>query len=321
MTTIMTKPQLALRHFLRVETLTEDQLIALIHRAVYFKDLDSRHELKRQPEYRETYVANLFFESSTRTHKSFEVAEMRLGMSKIGFDPGYSSLRKGESLYDTVRTLEAIGAEIAVVRSTEEAYYDTLLASETSNISIINAGDGSGQHPSQSLLDMMTIYEEFGYFKGLKIAIVGDLLHSRVARSNIQLLEKLGADLYFSGPLDWYDDCFNASGKHCPIDAIVKDMDVMMLLRVQNERHQDNESINMSADEYLETYGLTVERAAKMQSHTIIMHPAPVNRGVEIDGSLVEADNSRIFKQMTNGVYSRMAILEAVWYGRHEGGI
>lgn len=316
----MSNNQLALNHFLSVETLDEFQVMALIQRATFFKANVNSPEINRDEKYRHTYVANLFFEPSTRTHKSFEVAEMRLGFPKVGFDPGYASIAKGETLYDTVRTLESIGTEIAVIRSSEIEYYKPLLASGKSNISIINAGDGSGQHPSQSLLDMMTIYEEFGTFKNLKIAIVGDLSHSRVAHSNMQLLHKLGATLYFSGPESWYDSKFDAYGKYCALDNLVDYVDVIMLLRVQKERHFGDEAIAFSAEDYLDTYGLTVERAKRMQPQAIIMHPAPVNRGVEIDDCLVEADNSRIFKQMTNGVYCRMAILEAIWNGRHEGG-
>lgn len=315
----MSNNQIALKHFLSVENLDETQVMALIERAAHFKSNAGTPEINHDEKYRHTYVANLFFESSTRTHKSFEVAEMRLGMSKVGFDPGYSSITKGETLYDTVLTLEAIGADIAVIRSGEREYYKELLASPSSNISIINAGDGSGQHPSQCLLDMMTIYEEFGSFRGLKVAIVGDLSHSRVAHSNMQLLHRLGADLYFSGPEIWYETENDVYGQYRPLDEVVEIVDVVMLLRVQRERHVGEEVLAMSKEAYLNAYGLTVERANRMQPQAIIMHPAPVNRGVEIDSALVESAQSRILNQMTNGVYCRMAILEAIWNGRREG--
>ncbi|WP_318765569.1 aspartate carbamoyltransferase catalytic subunit [Lactiplantibacillus carotarum] len=257
---------------------------------------------------RPSFAMNLFFENSTRTHTSFEMAERRLGMQVIPFDPKTSSVTKGESLLDTLKTVQAIGVDLAVIRHPRDRYYQPLIAADLP-MSLINAGDGSGQHPSQSLLDMLTIYEEFGHFDGLKIAIVGDLAHSRVARSNMELLTQLGATVYFSGPQEWFNDDFAAYGQYQPIDELVGQMDVMMLLRVQHERltQQNNEAFDVSA--YHEQYGLTVARGAKMKANAIIMHPAPVNRGVELASELVEAPQSRIFQQMTNGVYIRMGMI------------
>ena len=180
------------------------------------------------------------------------------------------------------------------------------------NISIVNGGDGSGQHPSQSLLDMMTIYQEFNHFDGLKIAIAGDIAHSRVARSNAMLLNKLGAEVYFAGPEAWMAEDLKAYGTFLPIDELVEKVDVMMLLRIQNERISQDTAIKFEPHEYLQEYGLTFERADRMQPTAIIMHPAPVNRGTEIESSLVDGEKSRIFKQMTNGMYMRMAILTDV---------
>ncbi|MGO2853232.1 MAG: aspartate carbamoyltransferase, partial [Tetragenococcus koreensis] len=167
---------------------------------------------------------------------------------------------------------------------------------------------------TQCLLDLMTIYEEFGTFKGLNIAIVGDITHSRVAKSNMQMLNRLGANVYFSGPRQWYDKTFDVYGTYLPLDELIDQVDVMMMLRVQHERHDPDESF--SKEEYHAKFGLTIERAKQMQKHAVIMHPAPVNRDVEIADSLVEGLQSRIVRQMTNGVYVRMAILEAILQGK-----
>ncbi|MDY3375753.1 aspartate carbamoyltransferase catalytic subunit [Riemerella anatipestifer] len=253
----------------------------------------------------EVYVSNLFFENSTRTKTSFDVAERKLGFNVVPFDVSTSSVNKGETLYDTVKTLESIGVDLVVIRHSQDFYFREL---ETINIPIINGGDGIGNHPSQSLLDLMTIYQEFKKFEGLKVGIVGDVKHSRVANSNAEALRRLGAKVYFSGPEDWFDEAEFINGTYLPIDTLVKEVDVVMLLRIQHERH--GEKMKLSLDKYHQKYGLTKERATQMKPTTIIMHPAPINRGVEIDTDLVESPQSRIFKQMENGVYARMAILK-----------
>lgn len=293
-----------LDHFVSVESLTNEEVLNLIKRAEEFKNgaIPQYHEDK--------YAVNLFFENSTRTHKSFEMAENKLGMKIIDFEPSLSSVSKGESLYDTILTMSAIGLDVAVIRHGSEDFYKELVESSSISCSIINGGDGAGQHPSQCLLDLMTIYEEFGYFDGLKIAIVGDLTHSRVARSNMQMLQRLGASLFFSGPLEWYDESFDQYGQYVPLDDLIESVDVVMLLRVQHERHETYGTFSKPA--YLKMYGLNENRESRMLEHAIIMHPAPVNRDVELQSSLMECDRSRIVTQMTNGVYTRMAILEAV---------
>lgn len=258
------------------------------------------------------YAVNLFFENSTRTKTSFQMAQMRLGMNVLEFEAGTSSVKKGESLYDTVKTMESIGVNVAVIRHPENEYYNQLINHSDFKIGIVNGGDGSGQHPSQCLLDMMTINEEFGDFKGLKVLIIGDLSHSRVAHSNAMMLNRLGAEVYFAGPEKWYDPTLEQYGTFGNFDELLPQMDVVNLLRVQNERLTTADGQAFDANQYHQAYGLTLERAAKMKQGAIIMHPAPVNRGVEIDSSLVEASNSRIFQQMTNGVYTRMAILSRV---------
>jgi aspartate carbamoyltransferase catalytic subunit len=306
---IIQSERISLKHLLTVEALTDQEVMGLIKRGSEFKN-----GAKWTPQRAQYFAANLFFENSTRTHKSFEVAEKKLGLDVIEFEAATSSVKKGETLYDTVLTLSALGVDVAVIRHSDENYYDQLIQSKTIQCSIINGGDGSGQHPSQCLLDLMTIHEEFGHFHGLKVAIVGDITHSRVAKSNMQMLKRLGASVYFSGPAEWYDHSFDVYGSYLPLDELVEQVDVMMLLRVQHERHHSEKGFSKA--EYHEKYGLTLERAKRLQKHAIIMHPAPVNRDVEIADSLVESLQSRITRQMTNGVYVRMAILEAILNGK-----
>ncbi|MFC4183116.1 aspartate carbamoyltransferase catalytic subunit [Saccharococcus thermophilus] len=261
------------------------------------------------------FVANLFFEPSTRTKCSFEMAERKLGFHVIPFDADMSSVQKGETLYDTVRTLESIGVNAVVIRHSEDAYFEALRHSI--RIPIINAGDGCGHHPTQSLLDLLTIRQEFGAFAGLTVAIIGDIRHSRVARSNAEVLTRLGAKVLFSSPEEWKDDA-NPYGMYVDIDTAVAEADVVMLLRIQHERHA--EKMGLTKEQYHERYGLTLKRARKMKANSIILHPAPVNRDVEIASSLVESERSRIFKQMENGVYVRMAVLKRAIEGRMANG-
>ena len=305
----ITNGKVSLKHLVTMETLSNEEVLGLIKRGIQFKkgEVEIVHD-------RTYYASNLFFEDSTRTHKSFEMAELRLGMGMIDFDARTSSVNKGETLYDTILTMSALGVDICVIRHSEVDYYKQLIDSPTIQTSIVNGGDGSGQHPSQSLLDLMTIYEEFGGFEGLKIVIAGDITYSRVAKSNMQILKRLGAEIFFAGPKEWYSSEFDVYGQHVGIDDIVDEVDVMMLLRVQHERHDGQESF--SKEDYNRQFGLTVERYKRLKDTAIVMHPAPVNRDVEIDDSLVEAPKARIVRQMTNGVFVRMAILEAVLNGK-----
>lgn len=299
----------SLKHLVTMETLSNEEVLGLIERGIAFKNGRADFTLDRQ-----YFAANLFFESSTRTHKSFEVAEKKLGLDVIEFDAKTSSVNKGETLYDTILTMSALGVDICVIRHSEVDYYKELIDSRTIQTAIVNGGDGSGQHPSQCLLDLMTIYEEFGDFENLKVAIAGDITHSRVAKSNMQILKRLGAEIYFAGPKEWYSEEFDVYGKHVSIDEIIGEVDVLMLLRVQHERHDGKGSF--SKKDYHKLHGLTTERYKKLKSSAIIMHPAPVNRDVEIADQLVEAPQSRIVTQMRNGVFVRMAILETILNGK-----
>jgi aspartate carbamoyltransferase catalytic subunit len=286
---------------LRTVDLSEEKILKLLQDAEEFsngKVLKAKNEI---------FVANLFFEDSTRTKTSFEVAQRKLGLNVSPFDASASSVNKGETLYDTVKTLKSIGIDLCVIRHKQEKYYDEFKGID---ISIINGGDGKGNHPSQNILDLMTIHQEFGTFKGLKIGIVGDVRHSRVANSNAEVLRKLGAKVYFSGPKKWFDEGAIINGTYLSIDELAKDVDVLMLLRIQHERHENEEIGLFSKEKYHKQFGLTIEREKLMKKNAIIMHPAPINRGVEIDDELVECSRSRIFKQMENGVFARMAILK-----------
>lgn len=279
--------------------LTEDDIIRLIERAI---DMKNGNVEKLTGD---LTIANLFFENSTRTKTSFEMAEFKLGIHSIPFDASKSSVLKGETLYDTCRTMESLGCDALVVRHEDNEYYEALA---DIGIPVINGGDGSGSHPTQSLLDLMTIYEKFGTFKKLKVVISGDIAHSRVAHSNAQALEKLGAEVFFSGPKEWQDA--RSIGQYMGIDQAAAESDVIMLLRVQHERHMVSKEF--SKEGYNAEYGLNDARYDTAKANAIIMHPAPINRGVEIADHLVEADKSVIFEQMENGVYMRMSILENI---------
>lgn len=244
-------------------------------------------------------IANCFFEPSTRTQYSFNTAQLKLGMKVISFNSENSSLKKGETFYDTLKTFESFQIDGLVIRDRKDHYYDELT---NINIPILNAGDGASDHPTQSLLDLLTIRNEFGHFEGLKIAIVGDIKYSRVAHSNIEVMERLGMECYVSGPEEYREEGY----KFIDFDEAIEKMDIIMLLRVQHERHE--EKMKISTEEYHQRYGLTMDRVNKMPKHAIIMHPAPFNRMVEIADDVVECPKSRIFKQIENGVLVRMAV-------------
>ncbi len=283
-----------MRNFISVNQLNAKDIFLIIETAERFRQ-------KEAPINKQVFVANLFFEPSTRTKMSFIVAQRKLGLEVLDFHSESSSVLKGETLYDTAKTFESIGANLLVMRHEDDTWYDELIPGL--QVPIINAGAGKGEHPTQCMLDLTTIYQEYGYFTGLNVVIVGDIRHSRVARSNAYALKKLGANVYLSAAPGFEDPTMDFP--YLTMDEAVETCDVIMLLRIQHERHEARyEDVS-----YIETYGLTKEREKRMKEHAIILHPAPINRGVEIDTSLVECNRSRIFKQMENGVYVRMAII------------
>jgi aspartate carbamoyltransferase catalytic subunit len=289
------------KHLLGLKGVPASEINAILTRAVFWEQYPAKATSILQGK----FVANMFFENSTRTRFSFEMAQKRLGAQVLNFAAAVSSVQKGESIYDTVRTLETMGIDAGVIRMKPEGMLQVL--AEKVKIPLINAGDGNNEHPTQALLDFYTMKKQFGDLKGLTVSIIGDVKHSRVARSNLWGLQALGANVKFCAPPNMQAKELAEFAPYVTMEEALLS-DVVMLLRVQLERHEDG--LFNSAADYREQYGLTVERAEKMQPHTIIMHPAPVNRNVEIDDELVECDRSRIFTQMANGVPIRMAVIE-----------
>ncbi|GBF75496.1 aspartate carbamoyltransferase [Paenibacillus sp. 598K] len=295
----MTITQLRQRSLLGLKDMDKEEILSILDRAAYW---ESQPE-KVQPVISGKFVANMFFENSTRTRFSFEVAEKRLGAEVLNFTAAASSVEKGESIYDTVRTLESMGIDAGIIRLKPIGLLAEL--AERIRVPLINAGDGNNEHPTQALLDLYTMRKQFGELAGLTVAIIGDILHSRVARSNLWALRALGARVVFCAPPNMQATELDAP--YVTMDEALQ-ADVVMMLRVQLERHESG--MIRSAEEYRSQYGLTTERAARIASHAIIMHPAPVNRNVEIDDELVEHPQSRIFTQMSHGVPVRMAVIE-----------
>lgn len=290
-----------------LDTLSIRELNDLLDLALMYQKGKNGPTLKR-----DVRIANLFFENSTRTVTSFQMAEHRLGLGRFDISVAGSSVQKGESLEDTIKTIQAIGMDIAVVRHPATGWYRELVADRNLHLSLVNAGDGAGVHPSQTLLDLMTIKKEFGHFDGLKVAIVGDLSHSRVAKSDAKIFRKLGMSVRFAGPEEWWSEELAPFGSFEKLDDLLADVDVCMCLRVQLERIGQAGRATFTANDYHQQYGLTKARAERLKKTAIIMHPAPVNRGIELDDELVESKQSRIFDQMVNGVYARMAMLTRI---------
>jgi aspartate carbamoyltransferase catalytic subunit len=291
------------KHLLGLKGLGKEEIVSILDRAAYWE----QNPVKVSDALRGKFVANTFFENSTRTRFSFEMAEKRLGAEVLNFSAAESSVQKGESIYDTMRTLESIGIDAAVIRLKPTGVLAEL--AEKLNLALVNAGDGNNEHPTQALLDLYTIRKHFGEIKGLTVSIIGDILHSRVARSNLWGLSAMGAKVNFCAPETMRAPELEPYAPYISMDEALK-ADVVMMLRVQLERHE--KGLIRSAEDYREHYGLTVERAAQMAPHAIIMHPAPVNRNVEIDDELVEHEKSKIFTQIAHGVPIRMAVIERV---------
>ncbi len=290
------------RNLIDVDDVSPAELVALLDRAAAFSQAaPARDLLAGIP------VLNLFFESSTRTATSFTLAEQRVGADVISFAPGASSLGKGETIADTAITLHAIGVRVIVVRHPESGFPRRL--SESFEGHIINAGDGTHAHPTQALLDLMTLRNEFGSFAGLKVAIVGDILHSRVARSNIVGMRMLGIDVTLVGPRTLLPDSFEAEGVHIErdLDAVLPRMNAVMMLRIQRERIVSG--LLPSLDDYTRRFQLNHDRLGRLHGDAVILHPGPYNRGIELTDDVLEDRRSRYVVQVHNGVFVRMAVL------------
>ncbi|MBN1293956.1 MAG: aspartate carbamoyltransferase catalytic subunit [Candidatus Latescibacteria bacterium] len=296
----------ALKHLFGLKGVSQEDITTILDTAASFREVLDR-PIRMVPSLRGVAVLNLFYEDSTRTRISFELAEKRLSAEVTTFAKGSSSVSKGESLRDTVRNIEAMKIDIIVSRNSSPGT-PQFLANHT-KCRIINAGDGSHEHPTQALLDMMTLRNHFGTLEGLKILIVGDITHSRVARSDIWGMKTMGADVDVCGPstlIPLHMDAFGVTVHH-DFDEVIPEYDVLYMLRIQKERQSGG--LIPSSQEYTATFGLTNERVKRMKPGAVIMHPGPINRGVELDYRAADAPNSLILDQVTNGEAVRMAVL------------
>jgi aspartate carbamoyltransferase catalytic subunit len=293
------------RHLLGIAGLDAGEIALILDTAVAMKEIGNR-AIKKVPTLRGRTVVNLFFEPSTRTRTSFEIAEKRLSADTLSIATATSSVTKGESLLDTVRNLEAMAPDMIVMRHASSGAPHLL--ARTCRSTIINAGDGMHEHPTQALLDAFTIREHKGRLAGLKIAIVGDLLHSRVLRSNVLLLNTMGANVWACGPATLMPAAFDRFGVRATtsVDEAVEGADVVMMLRIQHERMHGH--FIPSVREYFTLFGLTPERMRRAAPDAIVMHPGPMNRGVEIDSDVADGPGSVILEQVANGVAVRMAV-------------
>jgi aspartate carbamoyltransferase catalytic subunit len=289
-----------------IEPLSVGEINSILDTASAFKSVGSR-QVKKVPALRGKTLVNFFVEASTRTRTSFEIAAIRLSADVINISASTSSLTKGETLKDTAKILEANHADIIVLRHSSAGAAQFL--AERVEASVINAGDGAHEHPTQALLDTFTIREKKGHITGLHVAIVGDILFSRVARSNIHALLKLGARVTLVGPSTLVPREFERMGVTVThdLDAVLPEVDVVNLLRIQHERQR--KEYFPSLGEYTSLFGLTKARAERLRPDALIMHPGPINRGVEIDSDLADSSRSVILDQVTNGLAVRMAIL------------
>jgi len=304
------------RHLLGIEDMEPGEISLVLDTAVAMKEVGTR-SIKKVPALRGRTVVNLFFEPSTRTRLSFELAEKRLSADTMGMTTAGSSVVKGETLIDTARTLEAMSPDMIVVRHACSGAAHVL--ARVCRSSIINAGDGTHEHPTQALLDAFTIKERKGRLAGLRVAIVGDLMHSRVLRSNALLLPRMGASVIACGPPALIPLGLDRMGVKTTtsIDEACEGADVVMMLRVQNERMHG--LFLPSMREYFTLFGLTAERLARAKSDAIVMHPGPMNRGVEIASDVADGNQSVILDQVANGVAVRMAVLYLLAGGDAQG--
>ncbi len=294
-----------MKHLLDIESFSHDEVMRLIQRALYFK------QAAAYPNFSSTILGQLFYENSTRTRISFELAAKHLGMQSIDLDIQTSSEQKGETIEDTVDTLAAMGIQLFVIRHAENGLPAKLAANCSPSVQIINAGDGTHAHPSQALLDLMTVMEKKPDLHALKFVIIGDVRHSRVANSLQALcaLLKVG-QLVFVAPKMWQPQSLHYGLATESLAQGLKDADVVMCLRVQRERLLSNEVFNLA--QYQNDFSLSEEMFRQAKPDAILMHPGPINRGVEMEASLVSAPQSLILEQVKNGVFMRMAILESL---------
>lgn len=307
------------KHLLGIRDLTPAEITYLLDTAESFRDV-SRREIKKVPALRGRTVINLFFEASTRTRTSFEIAAKRLSADAINISVSTSSVSKGETLLDTARNLEAMAPDCIVVRHSMAGAPHHL--ARMCNAPIVNAGDGSHEHPTQALLDALTIREYKGPIEGLKVAIIGDILHSRVARSNIHLLTKLGATIKVAGPgtlvpVEFGELVEQGLRVEQRIEDAIEAADVVMILRIQRERQ--DAAFFPSMREYAVHYGLHPKHLEHAAPEAIVMHPGPINRGIEISSEIADGSRSLILDQVTNGIAVRMAVLYLLARRNHPG--
>ncbi len=302
------------KHLLGLQDLTAEDIELVLDTARSFKEVSSR-DIKKVPALRGKTVVMLFFEPSTRTRISFELAAKRLSADTLNIAVSVSSTTKGETLLDTARNIEAMNVDLMVVRHGTSG--SPFILAQGLKCAVVNAGDGCREHPTQALLDLFTLKEKFGRIKGLRVGIVGDILHSRVARSNIWGLTKLGAKVTVCGPATLMPRGIEAMGVEVCYDIrkLIKNSDALIALRLQKERQQDK--FLPSLREYGRLFGINQEKLAEGSSDLIVMHPGPTNRGVELSAEVADGKQSVILDQVTNGVAVRMAVLYLV-LGKHE---
>ena len=302
-------------HLLGLKDYPLEDIQSIIDTSYKFKEVLDR-PIKKVPSLQGKTIVNLFFENSTRTRISFELAQKRLSADTVNFSASTSSLKKGETFKDTVQNIEAMKIDAVVMRHPTPG--SPLHLTNYIDAIIINAGDGTHEHPTQAILDMMSLHEKFGYLKGLKVAILGDISHSRVALSNIYGLQTMGAEVTLCGPstlIPTYAEELGVAVNY-DIDEVIEWADAINVLRIQRERMQGG--LLPSVREYRNLFGITRERLGNHKKEIVIMHPGPMNRGVEIDSAVADSDQAIILDQVLNGVASRMAILYLLLGGKQE---
>ena len=302
-------------HLLGLKDYPLEDIQSIIDTSYRFKEVLNR-PIKKVPSLQGKTIVNLFFENSTRTRISFELAQKRLSADTVNFSASTSSLKKGETFKDTVQNIEAMKIDAVVMRHPTPG--SPLHLTNYIDAIIINAGDGTHEHPTQAILDMMSLHEKFGYLKGLKVAILGDISHSRVALSNIYGLQTMGAEVTLCGPSTLIPTFAEELGVavNYDIDEVIDWADAINVLRIQRERMQGG--LLPSVREYRNLFGITRERLSNHKKEIVIMHPGPMNRGVEIDSAVADSDQAIILDQVLNGVASRMAILYLLLGGKQE---